>query len=162
MKKLYCCFESFFFLRIQLPTTHHELLKKFQPWKICIGTLKYFLLGIQLHTMHYELLKNIQPWESCIGTILVLQVIFTSIYNLSITSLDIFRVGNILSHSLGWEFVHINSFLVSVPILYPLKTQGNQKASAGNHKAECMNCIFMPWILDSLDQPRYGSESHIQ
>ena len=67
--------------------------------------------------------------------ILVLQIIFTSVYNLSITSLDIFKVGNILSHSLGWEFVHINSFLVSVPILYPLKTPGNQKAFAGNHKA---------------------------
>ena len=23
-----------------------------------------------------------------------------------------------------------------------------------------MNCTFMPWILDSLDQPRYGSESN--
>ena len=54
---------------------------------------------------------------------------FTSVYNLSITSLDIFRIGNILSHSLGYEFVDINSFLVSVPILFPLKKPGNQKAS---------------------------------
>ena len=59
---------------------------------------------------------------------------FTSVYNLSITSLDIFRIGNILSHSLGYEFVDINSFLVSVPILFPLKKPGNQKA-AGNQKA---------------------------
>ena len=53
---------------------------------------------------------------------------------MSITSLDIFRVGNILSHSLGYEYVDINSFLVSVPILFPLKKPGNQKA-AGNKKA---------------------------
>ena len=61
--------------------------------------------------------------------ILVLLVIFTSVYNLPITSLDIFRLGNILSHSMGEELVHINPFLASVPILYPLKTPGNQKAS---------------------------------
>ena len=54
---------------------------------------------------------------------------------MSITSLDIFRVGNILSHSLGYEFVDINSFLVSVPILFPLKKPGNQKA-AGNQKTK--------------------------
>ena len=23
-----------------------------------------------------------------------------------------------------------------------------------------LTCIFMPWLLDSLDQPRHGSESH--
>ena len=69
------------------------------------------------------------------GIILVLQVIFTSAYHVSITSLDIFRVGNILSHSLCYELVYINSFLLSVPIFYPLKTPGNQKTSAGNQKA---------------------------
>ena len=29
----------------------------------------------------------------------------------------------------------MNSFLVNVPIFYPLKTPGNQKATAGNQKA---------------------------
>ena len=53
---------------------------------------------------------------------------------MSITSLDIFRVGNILSLSLGYELVDINSFLISVPILFPLKKPGNQKA-AGKQKA---------------------------
>ena len=54
--------------------------------------------------------------------------IFISVNNLSITSLDIFRLGNILSHSMGEELVHINPFLASVPILYPFKTPGNQNA----------------------------------
>ena len=54
---------------------------------------------------------------------------FISVYNLPITNLDIFRLGNILSHSMGLELVHINPFLASVPILHPLKTPGNQKAS---------------------------------
>ena len=48
---------------------------------------------------------------------------------MSITILDIFRLGFILSHSMAKELVHINSFLASVPILYPLKKTGNQKAS---------------------------------
>ena len=30
---------------------------------------------------------------------------------------------------MGEELVHINPFLASVPILYPLKTLGNQKSS---------------------------------
>ena len=30
---------------------------------------------------------------------------------------------------MGDELVHVNPFLASVPILYPLKTQGKQKAS---------------------------------
>ena len=30
---------------------------------------------------------------------------------------------------MGEELVHINPFLASVPILYPLKTPGNQKVS---------------------------------
>ena len=30
---------------------------------------------------------------------------------------------------MGYELVPINSFLASIPILYPLKTPGNQKAS---------------------------------
>ena len=25
-----------------------------------------------------------------------------------------------------------------------------------------LGCTFIPWLLDSLDQPRYGSESHTQ
>ena len=53
---------------------------------------------------------------------------------MSITSLDIFRVGNILSLSLGYKLVDINSFVISVPILFPLKKPGNQKA-AGKQKA---------------------------
>ena len=40
MGKLYWYFEVFFFLGIQLHTTHHELLKNFQPWKSCIVTMK--------------------------------------------------------------------------------------------------------------------------
>ena len=40
-----------------------------------------------------------------------------------------FRLGDILSHSMGEELVHINPFLASVPILCPLKTPGKQKAS---------------------------------
>ena len=49
-------------------------------------------------------------------------------------SLDIFRLGNILSHSMGKELIHINPFLASVPILYPLKTPGTQKASGDFRK----------------------------
>ena len=61
--------------------------------------------------------------------ILVLQAIFTSVCTLSITSLDIFRLGYILSHIIGYELVHIDPFLASVGILNPLKIPGNQKAS---------------------------------
>ena len=46
---------------------------------------------------------------------------------MSITSLDIFRLGYILSHSMCEVLVHIKPFLASVLILYSLKAPGNQK-----------------------------------
>ena len=55
--------------------------------------------------------------------------IFTSICTLSITNLDIFRLGCVSSHSIGLELTDVDPFLASVPILYPLKTPGNQKPS---------------------------------
>ena len=54
---------------------------------------------------------------------------FTSVCTLSITSFDIFRRGYVLSHSMDYELVHIDPYLASVPILYPLKTPANQKTS---------------------------------
>ena len=50
--------------------------------------------------------------------------IFTSICTLSITNLDIFRLGCVSSHSIGLELTDVDLFLASVPILYPLKTPG--------------------------------------
>ena len=61
--------------------------------------------------------------------ILVLLVIFILVCTLSITRLDILRLSYIFTQSIGQELVYINPFLVSVLILYPLKTPGNQKAS---------------------------------
>ena len=40
----------------------------------------------------------------------------TSVCTLSITNLDIFRLGYILSHSMVFELVHVDPFLVTVPI----------------------------------------------
>ena len=51
---------------------------------------------------------------------------YISIYH--ITNVDIFRLGYILSHSICSELVYIDPFLASVPILYLLKTLGNQNA----------------------------------
>ena len=62
--------------------------------------------------------------------ILILLVSFTSARTLSITNLGIFRLGYMLSHSMCQELIHVDPFLASVPILYPLKTPRNQKASA--------------------------------
>ena len=60
--------------------------------------------------------------NSCNGSImrfnLVLLVIFVSVCTLSITNLDMFRLG----------LDYIDPFVANVPILYPLKTPGNQKA----------------------------------
>ena len=61
--------------------------------------------------------------------ILVLFIYFTSDCTLSITNLDIFRLGYILSDTIGQELVHIEAFLANAPILYVLKTLENQKAS---------------------------------
>ena len=61
--------------------------------------------------------------------ILVLQAIFILACTLSITNLDMFRLGYIFTHSIGQELVYIDPFLANVPILYLLKTPGNQKAS---------------------------------
>ena len=43
--------------------------------------------------------------------------------------LDIFKLGYILSHSIGQELVYIDPFLTNEPILFPLKTPENQKSS---------------------------------
>ena len=61
--------------------------------------------------------------------VIYFSIIFTSVYTLPITNLDIFRLAYILSHSIGQELVRIDPFLASVPVLYPLKRPGNQKAS---------------------------------
>ena len=61
--------------------------------------------------------------------ILVLWVFFTSVCVLSITNLDVFRLGYILSHSMVKERVQIHPYLASVHILYSLKTPGIQKTS---------------------------------
>ena len=55
---------------------------------------------------------------------LVLYAVFTLVFTLSITTLDIFRLGYILSHGMD-----IDPFLASVPILNSFKILGNQKAS---------------------------------
>ena len=55
--------------------------------------------------------------------------IFTSVCTLFITKLDIFRLGYVLSHSIGLELIHVDPSLASIPILHHLKTPGNQKAS---------------------------------
>ena len=39
-----------------------------------------------------------------------------------------FRLGYIFTHSVGEELVYIDPFVTNAPILYPLKTSGNQKA----------------------------------
>ena len=49
-----------------------------------------------------------------------------SVCTLSITNLHMFRLGYISTHSSDWELVYIETFLVNVPILYTLKTPGNQ------------------------------------
>ena len=61
--------------------------------------------------------------------ILVLLVIFILVCTLSIINFDIIRLGYIFTHSIGKELVYINPFLAHVPLLYPLKTPGNQNAS---------------------------------
>ena len=75
---------------------------------------------------------------------------FLPVCNLAITSLDIFRLGNTLSHNMGEEHIHINPFLTSVPILYPLKTPGNKKASGvfREYKMRVMaQNIFIKFIM---------------
>ena len=59
--------------------------------------------------------------------ILVLLVIFIYVCTLSITNFDIFRLGYIFTHSIGTELVSLDSFMVNVAILYPLKIPGNKK-----------------------------------
>ena len=54
---------------------------------------------------------------------------FIPVCTLSITNLDIFRLGYIFTHSTGYELIYINTFLSCVTILYSLKTPGNQKVS---------------------------------
>ena len=62
--------------------------------------------------------------------ILVLIVIFISICAQSITNLDIFTLGYILSYSIGYDLAYIDPFLADVSILYTMKTPGKQKASS--------------------------------
>ena len=62
--------------------------------------------------------------------VLILLVIFISVYTLSISNLYIFKLDFILSHRIGWELANIDPFLAKIPILYPLETPGNQKASS--------------------------------
>ena len=54
--------------------------------------------------------------------ILVLLVNFISVCTLPVTNLDMFRLGYIFTHSIGWDLVYIDPFVANVPILYPLKT----------------------------------------
>ena len=54
--------------------------------------------------------------------------IFTSVCTLFITKLDIFRLGYVLSHSIGLEFIHVDSFLASMPILHHLKNTRTPKS----------------------------------
>ena len=49
---------------------------------------------------------------------------------LSITNLYIFKLGFVLSHSIGKELAYTDPFLANVPILYPLEKTENQKASS--------------------------------
>ena len=49
---------------------------------------------------------------------------------LSITNLYIFKLGFVLSHSIGKELAYTDPFLANVPILYPLEKPENQKASS--------------------------------
>ena len=58
---------------------------------------------------------------------LVLIVISMPVCSLSFTRLDMFRLGYILTHRFGYEFVYIDLFLANVSILYPLKTPGNHR-----------------------------------
>ena len=60
--------------------------------------------------------------------ILVLLAIFILVCTLSITNLDMFRLGYLFTYSIGYGLVYIDPFSASVPILYLLKTPGNQKA----------------------------------
>ena len=55
---------------------------------------------------------------------------FLSVCTLSIINLYIFKLGFILSHSIGWELAYTNPFLANLPILYSLETPENQKASS--------------------------------
>ena len=61
---------------------------------------------------------------------LILLVIFISVCTLSIINHYIFILGFISSHSIGWELAYTDPFLAKVPILYPLETPENQKASS--------------------------------
>ena len=61
--------------------------------------------------------------------ILVLLKVLT-VSTMSITNLDVFRLRYILSHNTGLELVCINPFLVTMPILYPLKTPPKQNYSS--------------------------------
>ena len=47
---------------------------------------------------------------------------------LSITNLYIFKLGFVLSHSIGKELAYTDPFLANVPILYPLEIPENQNA----------------------------------
>ena len=57
--------------------------------------------------------------------ILVLIVIFISVYMLFITNLDIFRLSYILPRSICKKLVYINQFMANMPISYSLKTREN-------------------------------------
>ena len=57
-------------------------------------------------------------------------IIFISVCTLPITDLYIFRLGFILSHSIGSELAYIDPFLANVPIWYPPETPENQNASS--------------------------------
>ena len=61
--------------------------------------------------------------------ILALLVIFIFVCALSAVHFNIFRLGYIFIHNISQELVYINAFPANVPILYFLKTPGNQKAS---------------------------------
>ena len=66
-------------------------------------------------------------WKGCQNVSII--GIFRSVFNLSITNLNISRLGYVSSQSIGLELNHVDPFLACAPILHPLRTQGNQKAS---------------------------------
>ena len=102
MLKVYCCF---FFLGILVPTTHHELLNKFYPWKSCIVILLTAVRGVLFKV---KFLQNIFSWFKNVNRVTgMFYICFFQIF-----------FANILQKNLE-HFSHSSSLLILAQIFAP-------------------------------------------